>query len=302
MSAEVQLQGANSERAEQLQHDSRFLRLPMEVRLLIYAYTWEDEVYAIDWIPGQEALGSEVVCLREEVLSNDFHRQHCQRDEIGWKIHNNILHWVYRNGQWHSIRYKDYSPRAPDFPFNRAALLLTCRQIYEETSRIFYNNIILRLPDYEVVQRLLSILSPASKSSIRSLEVMYYPPADPPEDEDCGTRYCDPWYVDEEKQRDAWADAIKTIAEQLTGLTNLTLYTHVHDCQCLCGSKHKVGLDKKWARPLMALKSCPLVSLDVFGNCRLVLELLSLELLGPDRGSSNIGRVQLAMEKNVYRG
>ena len=246
-------------------------------------------------MPGQEVLGSKILCLPDELLYSTSRYTCFARREVRWKIQNKLDYADYNNGRWERKTYEYCPPRAQDFHFERAALLLTCRQIYEEAKDVFYENSVLRLPDDEVLQCLLSVLSPASKASIRSMELMYYSPGDPPEDEECGSRYLTPWYMDEEKQREAWAKTLKTVAEELTGLTNLTLFIYFDDCysrECFRRPDHQAGLDEKWAHPLMALKKCPLVSLDVIGSCHLVGNMLLQELLGPGRGSSKLVRVQ----------
>ena len=276
---------------EQQQHQcpSGFLGLPTEVRLLIYGYIWEHEVYAIDWLPAQGVLGSKVLSLPEELQNGTSRDTNERRREVSWKIQNQSDYVDDSNG---------HPPRTQDFLFTRAALLLTCRRIYEEAKDVFYANAILRFPDDEVLQCLLSTLSPTSKASIRSLELMYYSPADPPEFADCGPRYPTPWYIDEEKHREAWENAITRVVDELTGLTSLTLFLYFGwfgDClPMICHRRpdRQAGLNEKWAHPLMVFKKCPLVSLNVNSSCHLIGNILLQELLEPERGSSKIVRVQ----------
>ena len=117
-----------------------------------------------------------------------------------------------------------------------AALLLTCKQIYQETVHLLYGQVTFVFKSQTVLQRFVSTLSPLCLASIRSLKLQHHTYGEP---------YLNENLVWKEKYDSKWAALLQEAAPRMTGLRNLEIKLSI------CDWPTELNLTAVWALPLL---------------------------------------------------
>ena len=253
---------------------------------MIYGFVFDPEVLEISWTTLEEQKLTRTL-LRPSYWGNLY-------DSFTWDAFAPRYFERLQRTRYEVRRFR----RRMAFP-STLNLILTSRQMHHEAIRVFYKQIKFRFYECEVLHSFLSSLNPASKAAIRNLEIMYYPPGEVGAYETSlvtNNRAC---YRTKEEQKRIWDVAFQKVAEVLKGLRHLTLFIYSSTDNfnsCLTLGKPS---QEEWAIPLARLKGHKLLQLDVF-NHKKTREILSLELLGPERGAANILRLE-RLDKSIKR-
>lgn len=142
-----------------LKESSKFLNLPGEIRNKIYEYTFKKEFFEIRFADKAER------SLTYRLPNRPRYMQPRLKPDVSRR--RRLYDWPRR------IRSKEFIPAFKLSP-GPAALLLTCKQVNEEASPLFYGSSTFTFQNLRAFDRFLNTLSVTSKASIRSLHLTHH--------------------------------------------------------------------------------------------------------------------------------
>ena len=210
----------SSTREEVKQDSINFLLLPGEIRNSIYLLVFRHQEYRIKKLKADRGL------------------THSSWNGKIWEPAN-----VCSETKRHDL---DSARRLPSNPSpnchltrGTAALLLTCRQINQETCPLFYASNSFSFSSFVVLETFLSSISIVAKSAIKSLVLGHGTYGDPSE-----TKFLR-WKIIHDER---WAAVCWQAANELINLENLQVRLQINDIPL------QLNLEASWAAPLLAFR------------------------------------------------
>lgn len=138
---------------------AKFLNLPGEIRNKIYAHAFKPEFFEIRF--ADKAEGS----LTYRLPNRPRNMQPQLEPDVSRR--RRLYDWPRR------VRSKEFVPAFKLSP-GPAAMLLTCKQVNEEASPLFYTKSSFTFQNLRAFERFLKTLGPISKASIRTLHLSHH--------------------------------------------------------------------------------------------------------------------------------
>lgn len=142
-----------------LKESAKFLNLPGEIRNKIYAYAFRPQFFEIRFADKAER------SLTYRLPNRPRYMQPRLEPDVSRR--RRLYDWPRR------VRSKESIPAFKLSP-GPAALLLTCKQVNEEASPLFYGTSTFTFQNLRAFDRFLNSLSATSKASIRSLHLTHH--------------------------------------------------------------------------------------------------------------------------------
>ena len=188
----------------------RFLDLPVELRLPIYEYLIQPEHYALHWVDGNQkskllthSLPKRSAACQPRLSSDTLSRR---RDLQRRRFHPNHK----------AVLMREQQHRLP----SPVTLLWVCRQIYIETSALFYSQSTFTFTLLSTLRHFMATLTPSSKASLQHLDISHVAYGHPAKTHD------QIWKIKADK---AWEDLCWRIAQECPNISHLHLtldYAH----------------------------------------------------------------------------
>lgn len=218
-----------------------FLKLPAELRIKIYNYSFGKHVLEILPVGKGNGLTS-------------------------WNLKSKKPKPSLRNSESLATRGRSSKPGHADKRLSKwpkieskpglAALLLTCKQIHRETHHLLYEQVTFIICSQTVFQRFLTNLSPPCLATIRSLKLQHHTHGEP---------YLNENRVWKQQYESKWAALCLEAGDKMTGLKELEVKLAINDWPT------ELNLQALWALPLLAFADGQLekvkVHLEMNGRC-----------------------------------
>ena len=252
-----------------------FLLLPGEIRNKIYDLVFQHHVFELQWnrphndltywVPGD----SGAACLDSSIRSPRWQR----RDP---KLNPHLNPNASQRRRLFDLPCRQHSsiPNRPIYQLSPgpAALLLTCRQIHNETCSIFYGNNTFCFTSRTLLQKFLSSINVVSRASIQRLRLQHVTYGDPYRTSNC---------VWKELHDTGWDKACHQAAEELNSLKELSIRLRVCDVPLV------LNLTASWVAPFLAFRGRGLTKVEIHLSAladnkrlRACAQILREELLG----------------------
>lgn len=218
-----------------------FLKLPAELRIKIYNYSFGKHVLEILPISKSSGLTS-------------------------WNPSGKKPKPSVRNSKARETRGCSSRPGRPDGRLSKwpnfrslpglAAMLLTCKQIHRETHHLLYEQVTFIIRSQTAFHRFLTNLSPPCLATIRTLKLQHHTYGEP---------YLTEHQVWKDEYDSKWAALCLEAGGKMTGLKELEVRLNI------CDWPTELNLQARWALPLLALAGGQLekvhVKLEMNGRC-----------------------------------
>lgn len=210
-----------------------FLEFPGEIRNLIYGYVFPRELY-------------EIGCLGKKAksLTYTFGTQPLKGPRLDPSVdrRRRLLDYPRRIRSNERVPLYELSP-------GPAAILLTCKQIYEEASSLLYTNSTFTFSSLRALSTFLNTIRTSCKQSIRSLHLKHYT---------AGNLGLTEKNKGTEEYNQKWLDLCLKVRDELCNLKELSIVLTINDTPLFFGE------EAAWKAPLLAfsgigLKRCSII-------------------------------------------
>lgn len=212
-----------------------FLILPGELRNKIYDYVIPREIYALDWLGGNQK--SKTMTYRLPRRSKAFGPR-LKADALERRVLLRNIRYVGRK----NIMEEQYRESSP------VSLLWVCKQMYPEASSMFYSKSTFLFSLLGTLRHFLDTLHPQNKASITRLAINYHAYGHPVKTEN------QRWKARHDR---AWEDLCWKVSEECTSLTNLALDLVLNKSPLRFTSFDNAadhGVSTRWMLPLWAFQ------------------------------------------------
>ncbi len=198
-----------------------FLKLPAELRIKIYGYAFQERMLKILPLTKRSGLTSWDPRSRKPKpsLQNSKSASEDGRSLRRGRSDRRLAKW----------------PKVKALP-GLAALLLTCKQIHQETQHLLYGQVTFVFTSQGVLSRFLTTLSLPCLATIQSLKLQHH-------------TYGEPYLTENKIWKRAydskWDDLCQEAAEKMTGLQELDVKLSIYDWPT------KLDLEARWAASLL---------------------------------------------------